>query len=55
MALETQLPTGEDMMASNRQAAEEAGLQQQVMAAQPGAQGQPATSQQSQSQDQTVV
>lgn len=44
MAMETQLPTGEDMMASNQQAADEAGLQQQVMAGQgplPGQQPQP--------------
>lgn len=43
-AMETQLPTGEDMTAANKQAVDEAGMQQQVMAGQgpmPGAAPQP--------------
>lgn len=55
MAMETQLPTPQDMNAANQQAAEQAGQQQQIMAAdptfqqaqkpgmaKPGAQGEPA-------------
>lgn len=55
-AMETQLPTGEDMNAANEQAVQEAGMQQQVMAADP--QMQQATQPQAQPsspEDQPVV